>query len=71
MMRYNQGFEMNWIPMKCKWSSACEACESSIFKGDAIFWNKSTKKVRHQSCLDEEFYQTMNQTQYWKGGRYK
>lgn len=70
MMRYHQGFEMNWIPLKCKWTSNCEACESSIFKGEPIYWNHATKKVRHQKCLDGEFYNTMNQTQYWKGGRY-
>jgi hypothetical protein len=67
MMRHNQGFEMNWIPMKCKWPGKCEACESSTYKGDSIYWNKTTKKVRHQKCLDGEFYETMNQKQYWKG----
>jgi len=67
MMRYNQGYEMNWIPLKCKWSCKCQACEYSIYKGDDIYWNKQTKKVRHQKCLDSEFYQIMNQKQYWKG----
>ena len=71
MMRYNKGFEMNWIPLKCKWPTKCEACELSIFKGEGIYWNKVTKKVRHQKCLDGEFYETMNQKQYWKGDRYR
>ena len=70
MMRYNEGSKMDWIPLTCKWSSKCEACEDSIFKGDSIYWNKTTKKVRHGKCLDMEFYNTMNQKQYWKGGRY-
>ena len=70
MMRQNQGFEMSWIPLTCKWNSKCEACENSIYKGESIYWNKLSKKVRHQKCLDSEFYNTMNQTRYWKGGRY-
>ena len=70
MMRYHQGFEVNWIPLKSKWPGKCEACEGSISKGESIFWDHGTKKVRHQKCLDEEFYNTLNQKQYWKGGRY-
>ncbi len=71
MMRYNTGFEMNWIPFRSKWPGKCEACEALIYKGESIYWNKITKKVRHEKCLDSEFYETMHQTKYWKGGRYK
>ena len=70
MMRQNQGVEMKRVPLTCKWNSKCEACENSIYKGESIYWNKLSKKVRHQKCLDSEFYNTMNQTRYWKGGRY-
>ena len=70
-MSASHGFEINWIPLKCKWSSKCQACEALIFKGESIFWNKETRKVRHEKCLDSEFYQTMKQKQYWKGGNHR
>jgi len=70
MMRQHRSFEMDWIPLTSKWSSNCQACGFGIQKYDPIYWNKVTKKVRHQKCLDLEYYKTFGQKQYWKGGRY-
>lgn len=70
MMRHRHGFDMDWIPLTSKYCGMCQACGFGIQKYEPIYWNKTTKKARHEKCLDLEFYKTFGHRQYWKGGRH-
>lgn len=39
-----------WLSMKAKYAGKCGLCEEPISEGDAIYWLKGTKNVRHKGC---------------------
>jgi hypothetical protein len=38
------------VKMKSKFKGTCQVCRKTISVGESIWWNKETKKVRHDGC---------------------
>jgi len=42
--------DKNWISMSSKFEGMCEICDDAFQTSSPIYWNLTTKKVRHESC---------------------
>ena len=42
--------ESEWIKLLIKFKGKCQICEKQISAGDYALWSKSSKKIKHLNC---------------------